>query len=130
RQAASAATPTPMSLYFWSRWALGALALSCVGCLSSSSGGGGACSRGDEGCECYPNGTCNDGLACYSKLCVDGDADDDTDTRSTSTDDPDGATGTDGESSDSEATDPGAGETDGAESTDETDPSTDDTDRD
>lgn len=119
-----------MSLYFWSRWALGALALSCVGCLSSSSGGGGACSRGDEGCECYPNGTCNDGLACYSKLCVDGDADDDTDTRSTSTDDPDGATGTDGESSDSEATDPGAGETDGAESTDETDPSTDDTDRD
>lgn len=28
------------------------------------------CSAGDEGCACYPNSTCNAGLSCFSKLCV------------------------------------------------------------
>jgi len=32
---------------------------------------GGDCTAGDEGCECYGNGTCNDDLSCLSDLCVD-----------------------------------------------------------
>ncbi|MEM7152018.1 MAG: hypothetical protein AAF799_04210 [Myxococcota bacterium] len=31
----------------------------------------GACVDGNEGCACYPNETCNDGLTCLSMLCVD-----------------------------------------------------------
>lgn len=31
------------------------------------------CASGDEGCECYPNETCNGNLACYSNFCVDPD---------------------------------------------------------
>jgi len=30
------------------------------------------CSAGAERCACYPNKTCNDGLVCYSSLCVNG----------------------------------------------------------
>jgi hypothetical protein len=29
-----------------------------------------ACTRGNEGCVCYPNQTCNPGLECLSSLCV------------------------------------------------------------
>lgn len=29
------------------------------------------CTQGDEGCACFPNDTCNDGLSCLSDLCVD-----------------------------------------------------------
>jgi len=29
-----------------------------------------ACTRGNEGCICYPNHTCNSGLECLSSLCV------------------------------------------------------------
>ncbi len=45
-----------------------ALALLTSGACSSKSDD---CSAGEEGCTCYPNSTCNTGLACYSKLCVD-----------------------------------------------------------
>lgn len=31
----------------------------------------GVCIDGNEGCACYPNETCNDGLTCLSMLCVD-----------------------------------------------------------
>jgi len=34
-------------------------------------GGGGGKEVGTEGGPCYPNNTCNDGLACLSELCVD-----------------------------------------------------------
>lgn len=33
------------------------------------------CSAGSEGCRCYRDTTCDDGLACLSKLCVDPDSD-------------------------------------------------------
>jgi len=37
---------------------------------TTGAGGAGACSRGNEGCDCYPNGTCNGSLTCLSNLCV------------------------------------------------------------
>jgi len=40
---------------------------------SSSDGGSGDCTVGDEGCECYPNDTCNDDLSCNSGTCERGD---------------------------------------------------------
>jgi hypothetical protein len=50
------------------------------GCTTASSGdtdaGAGECSDGKEGCACYGNSTCNTGLVCLSKLCVDRDEDD------------------------------------------------------
>ncbi len=36
----------------------------------SSNGGSGNCEDGAQGCSCYPNATCNDGLACQSDVCV------------------------------------------------------------
>lgn len=35
--------------------------------------GAGECEVGDEGCECYPNETCNEDLSCLSNFCVDPD---------------------------------------------------------
>lgn len=59
--------------------ALLSAALVFSGCKSDDGGsnadGGGACDEGEEGCACYGNGTCNDGLRCLSKYCVDPDAD-------------------------------------------------------
>jgi hypothetical protein len=46
--------------------AVGVLALGC----SSSDGGAKAMPVGSEGEACYANGTCDSGLACFSKLCV------------------------------------------------------------
>lgn len=44
-------------------------------CIASACGGQhtafGECEEGAEGCGCYPNGTCNDSLSCFSSLCVD-----------------------------------------------------------
>src|SRR5262245_35374429 len=37
---------------------------------AGGTGGSGACVTGEEGCACYPNSTCNAGLACLSHLCV------------------------------------------------------------
>ena len=39
-----------------------------VGCSSDSKSD--ACPTGNERCECYPNGTCNDNLSCLSNHCV------------------------------------------------------------
>jgi hypothetical protein len=59
-------------------WVAGAL-LGSFGLLVGAGGGCGgsgtssppdACSAGDERCACYPNGTCNAGLACLSNRCV------------------------------------------------------------
>src|SRR5690606_29779342 len=43
------------------------LAVSCF----SAGGGNDDCEQGDEGCACFPNGTCNAGLACSDDKCVD-----------------------------------------------------------
>jgi hypothetical protein len=72
------------------KFSVAALALSLSGCLSAGSSGGAGnddgassseeeCEAGDEGCECYPNDTCNDDLACRSNLCVDLDSRNDDD---------------------------------------------------
>lgn len=44
-----------------------------LGTLASCGSGGGEaspCLSGKEGCPCYPNKTCNNGLSCKSSLCV------------------------------------------------------------
>ncbi len=41
-----------------------------AGGAGNNSGGSSAGSLGSEGSACYPNGTCNSGLSCLSKLCV------------------------------------------------------------
>ena len=51
---------------------LGVATFLAYGCSSSSSGGG---AQGGEGQACFPNGTCNAGLTCYSNLCVNAGAD-------------------------------------------------------
>jgi hypothetical protein len=45
------------------------VASSSVACSSSSSDSPSTC-MGAERCDCYPNHTCNDGLACLSNMCV------------------------------------------------------------
>ncbi len=66
----------------WLRWAhrgavLGLSALVWTACTSRSSGKKNAddCDKGSEGCGCYGNGTCDDGLECLSKRCVDAEGD-------------------------------------------------------
>lgn len=49
------------------------------------------CSQGGEGCACYGNNTCDDGLQCFSKLCVKPD-------EKNSSNDTEGETGTDSRS--------------------------------
>ncbi|HET9956759.1 MAG TPA: carbohydrate binding domain-containing protein [Polyangiaceae bacterium] len=39
-----------------------------IGCSSEQAGS--SCTTGTERCPCYPNNTCNDGLACFSNRCV------------------------------------------------------------
>ncbi len=83
--------------------AIAAIALTLSACLSSGSSSD--CEPGDEGCECYPNKTCNGDLACYSNLCVeerDGDATDEDDT------DGPGASTDGNDATDAESTDGGA----------------------
>lgn len=70
------------ALGLWTRWCptlfVGCLLL--AGCTSAGSGSktdAGACEDGAEGCACYGNGTCNEGLTCLSKYCVDPDAEED-----------------------------------------------------
>lgn len=41
-------------------------------CPTSGGGGSGSCS-GDEGCQCYTDGTCEDGLTCVEEVCVAGE---------------------------------------------------------
>ncbi len=105
------------------------LAAGCLGAGSSSSNG---CEEGAEGCTCYPNDTCDDGLECLSSLCVDPD-DEETDEGSSDgveNDAGDGSDETDADDTTDEArTDAGnttdeltPGETDASEgSTDATD---------
>lgn len=51
----------------------GLSSLLLVACSSktSTSSGGTACEQGSEGCDCYGNNTCDTGLTCLSKTCVD-----------------------------------------------------------
>jgi hypothetical protein len=46
------------------------LVASCALAGSPACGGSSDKAAGDEGGKCYPNGTCNGGLSCFSKLCV------------------------------------------------------------
>jgi hypothetical protein len=39
--------------------------------MGTGTGANPGCAAGDEGCACYGNNTCNAGLTCASKLCVD-----------------------------------------------------------
>lgn len=49
-------------------------ALAAAVVMSVACGDDGAeCTDGTEGCACYANKTCNDGLSCLSNLCVDAD---------------------------------------------------------
>lgn len=57
-------------------WAFASAAMGlplASGCGGGSSSGGAA--QGGVGQSCYPNGTCNAGLSCFSNLCVDANAD-------------------------------------------------------
>lgn len=71
---------------FGRRWGVvlvGLLAGACVGGGGGGDADGGktnqSCEDGEEGCACYGNGTCDKGLSCLSRLCVntEGDKDDD-----------------------------------------------------
>ncbi len=83
---------------------------------SSSVNTGDDCEEGDEGCECYPNETCNDGLRCLSSLCVDtsgnsDDADDDDDDDDADDDDADDDDADDDDADDDDADDDANGDT-------------------
>lgn len=54
--------------------ALSAVALLLSACPTSSGGGSGSCT-GDEGCRCYTDGTCENGLICREDVCVAGETD-------------------------------------------------------
>ncbi len=56
----------------WGYSAAAAALLPVIACGSGSSGGA---AQGGVGQACYPNGTCNAGLSCYSNLCVDANVD-------------------------------------------------------
>ena len=51
-------------------FALACTLLIATGCSGSVEGQDGASQDGREGEACYPNGTCDSGLSCLSKLCV------------------------------------------------------------
>src|SRR5689334_1913359 len=53
------------TLVFVAATALGSVVVS--NCSSSNA----SCAAGSETCPCYGNGTCDDGLACRSEVCVD-----------------------------------------------------------
>ncbi|HET9955285.1 MAG TPA: glycoside hydrolase family 5 protein [Polyangiaceae bacterium] len=56
-------------------WMLGAMvAYGVIGC-SGDKEESPSCEAGKEGCACYPNNSCNEGLSCLSKLCVDSGVD-------------------------------------------------------
>jgi hypothetical protein len=58
-------------LWALAAWVCGAVALAAGG---AGCGKGTACAGGER-CNCYPNGTCNAGLTCFSNVCVNvGDA--------------------------------------------------------
>ncbi len=91
------------------RWPILCLSLPaavCVACLGGG-GGGSACEEGNEGCRCFGNDTCLDGLECLSGLCVDPDGEDT---------DEGGAEVTDesGDATDDNSGSSSTGETDGA----------------
>jgi hypothetical protein len=52
------------------RWATCVLAIAVSGACGGEDSGGKTCAVGSEGCDCFPNDTCNDGLTCASDLCV------------------------------------------------------------
>ncbi|MFN3198440.1 MAG: S1 family peptidase [Bradymonadia bacterium] len=54
-------------------WANALLALFMAGCtlLDTGGSGGSNCEDGSEGCACYGNNTCDEGLACDEGQCVD-----------------------------------------------------------
>lgn len=72
---------------FGRRWGVVLVGLLAGACVGGGGGGGDAdggkadqsCEDGEEGCACYGNGTCDKGLSCLSRLCVntEGDNDDD-----------------------------------------------------
>jgi hypothetical protein len=47
------------------------LAVTIVSFHLGCSGNGDSCKKGSEGCSCFENETCNSGLSCRSKTCVD-----------------------------------------------------------
>ena len=58
------------------KWCLGALISGVVavvtgGCSGDKNANEPTCKTGSETCECYPNKTCDDGLACFANLCLD-----------------------------------------------------------
>jgi len=69
--AAIASLPDVLQLRFLTSCFVLLAAVSSTGCLKSGGGGSDDCDQGSEGCECYPNDTCDDDLECYSNLCVD-----------------------------------------------------------
>src|SRR5262245_47487928 len=57
-----------------SRVIVGSVGLAIVSLIAAGCGDDGPC-QGAEGCACFPNGTCLDGLSCASNFCVDLDRD-------------------------------------------------------
>jgi hypothetical protein len=53
---------------------LGALMLLAGACSDKSNANQPPCKTGAEACQCYDNGTCDKGLTCFAKLCLDLDA--------------------------------------------------------
>ncbi len=90
------------------------------GVVVSCTGSGGDDCEGAEGCGCYGNGSCDDGLVCLSKLCVDAaderneSQDSPSEGEATESDEAASGTETDASSTDASETDPG-----GTDSTDE-----------
>lgn len=112
----------PGRLHFHLSSCVAAFALLCSACLSNGGGDEGACTTGEEGCACYANRTCNEGLGCYSKLCVeDDDANDSESDGEGATGD--GADGTDTEADPADSTDdaPREDTTDAVDDVDDTD---------
>jgi hypothetical protein len=55
---------------------LGIVGILAPGCGGGSGGGSTPCPKGDKGCACYPNVTCNGTLVCASNICVQVDGED------------------------------------------------------
>ena len=61
-----------ISTIFVRRWGLWGAIIGALGCGGggTAKGNDGGCPAGSETCPCYGNGTCDQGLACASNLCV------------------------------------------------------------
>ena len=110
--------------------AVGALGACAGSDVVSGPDAQGTCSDGSEGCACYGNGTCDEGLACRSELCVADEDPDDAETDAApdgeagSANAPeDGASGAAEDGSSSSQATQGAGGADGTGGADEDDSS-------